>query len=296
MNCFLCPRRCGADREAGKTGVCGASASLRAARCALHFWEEPCLSGTRGSGAVFFSGCSLRCVFCQNKDISVGGKGIEISEERLMECFFRLQEEGAHNINLVTPTHYADRIARCIEKAKAQGLSLPFIYNCGGYERVETLQRMEGLIDIYLPDFKYMSKELAARYSASSDYPDVAKEALDEMVRQQSEVVFDGEGMMTRGVLIRHMMLPGCLDDSVCIMDYLWHRYGYMVYFSLMSQYTPMAGIENTYPELARTVRQSEYEALVDFCASLGMENAFVQEGTSARESFIPAFDGTGLL
>ncbi len=294
MGCTLCPRRCDANRSEGRLGICGVSNTIRVARSALHFWEEPCLSGTRGSGAVFFSGCPLRCVFCQNKEISFNGKGVDLSEERLIECFFQLQEKGAHNINLVTPTHYAKVISRCIKKAKEQGLFLPFVYNCGGYECVETLKALEGLIDIYLPDFKYMSPALANRYSKAHDYPEIAKAALDEMVRQQSEVIFDKDGLMKHGVLIRHMMLPEGLNDSIKVMDYLWHRYGYMVYFSLMSQYTPYA-IPNDYPELLHRVSDQDYKALVDFCVSLGMENAFVQEGESAVESFIPCFDGTGL-
>lgn len=294
MGCMLCPRRCGARRSEGQLGFCGAPGTIRAARAALHFWEEPCISGSGGSGAVFFSGCPLSCVFCQNQEISSGGRGLPISEERLVDCFFRLQEEGAHNINLVTPTHYADVLSRCIKKAKDAGLSLPFVYNCGGYESVDTLKRLEGLIDIYLPDFKYMSPALSERYSGAPDYPEVAKAALEEMVRQRGEVVFDESGLMKRGVLIRHMLLPGCLEDSIAVMDYLWHKYGYMVYFSLMSQYTPCRPMEG-FPELMRRVSEKDYEALVDFCVSLGMENAFVQEGESAEESFIPSFDGTGL-
>lgn len=291
--CFDCPRQCGADRE--KTaGVCGMGKTVVLARAALHMWEEPCISGTNGSGAVFFVGCPLRCVYCQNAEIAAGHGGVPVTEERLCEIFFELAEKGAHNINLVTPTHYVSACVRALTRAKKEGLRIPIVYNCGGYESVEALKRLSGLVDIYLPDFKYMDPALAAKYSRAPDYPETAKRAIDEMVRQQGEIVFDDKGILQRGVLIRHMLLPGCLENSKRVMDYLWHRYGYEVWFSVMSQYTPLAHV-SAYPELMRRVTGEEYDELVDFCCDLGMENAFTQEGVSAEESFIPSFDGEGV-
>lgn len=315
-NCTLCPRNCGVDRLSGKTGYCGQNAKIRAARAALHFWEEPCISGISGSGAVFFSGCTLRCVFCQNREIAAGMAGIEITSERLAEIFLDLQKQGANNINLVTPTHFVPQIAWALRKAKELGLSVPIVYNTSGYEKVETLKLLDGLVDIYLPDMKCVSPELSAKYSNASDYFDVAKEALFEMVRQVGEPVFissdgrqlspeemeeqdeseeaDCQFLLKKGVVVRHLLLPGCLEDSKAVVKYLYETYGNRIYVSLMSQYTPLAHVEK-YPELNRKVAEEEYEALIDYALELGLERGFLQEGEAAEESFIPAFDGEGI-
>lgn len=293
-HCMLCPRECGADRRAGKTGVCGVPGELQAARAALHMWEEPCISGEEGSGAVFFSGCPLGCVFCQNHEISSGQAGKRISVERLAEIFLGLQEKKANNINLVTAGHYAPLVRQGLILAKQQGLTIPIVYNSSGYEKTETLQMLEGLIDIYLPDFKYMDPELARKCSHAPDYPDRAKESLKEMVRQVGELQFDERGMMKKGVIVRHLLLPGCLMDSKKILRYLYETYQNRIYISIMNQYTPMPGVQGD-PLLGRRVRKKSYEALLDYAIGLGVENAFFQYGETAKESFIPAFDCEGV-
>lgn len=295
--CNLCPRMCGAKRGAGEIGVCGQTDRLKAARAALHFWEEPCISGKEGSGTVFFSGCNLHCVYCQNRSISTGAAGKEITVERLAEIFLELQAKGANNINLVTPGHFVPQIAAALSAAKAEGLHLPVVYNTGSYEYAETLKRMEGLVDIYLPDFKYMDNELAERYSHAADYSDVAKAAIAEMVRQTGPVVFEGgseDDLLKRGTIVRHLVLPGCGEDSKKIIRYLHETYGDRVYLSIMNQFTP-AGLEQ-YPELNRKVTKKEYEDVVDYAIAIGVECGFIQEGETAKESFIPAFDGEGIL
>ncbi len=264
-------------------------------------WEEPCISGTRGSGAIFFSGCPLRCVYCQNSDIADGGIGKEISVDRLAEIMLELQVQGANNINLVTPTHFALHIAKAIDAARIRGLVVPIVYNTSAYETPETLQRLEGLVDVYLPDMKYFSGERAARYSNAPDYPAAAKSAIAEMVRQTGNAVFaDGngaveEGIMLRGVIVRHLLLPDGLEDSKAVVRYLYETYGDSVYISIMNQYTPMPQIGAEFPELARRVTEKEYESLVDYAVSLGIENGFIQEGETALESFIPDFDMRGI-
>lgn len=293
--CRLCPRECGADRAAGKKGFCGvAGTKILAARAGLHMWEEPCISGEHGSGTVFFSGCPLRCVYCQNAVIADAAAGTEISQERLAEIFLELQEKGAANMNLVTPTHYTPEIIRAVQIARAQGLTVPIVYNCGGYEKAETLVMLDGIVDIYLTDFKYMEPELAGRLSHAQDYPEKAKIALAEMVRQQGKPVFDAEGMMQKGVIVRHLLLPNHLKNAKAVVQYVYETYGNQVYLSLMNQYTPLAQVEKL-PELNRKVTKREYERLLDYALSLGVENAFIQEGETAKESFIPAFDGEGL-
>ncbi len=258
-------------------------------------WEEPCISGTRGSGAVFFSGCPLRCVYCQNRDIAEAKRGIDITEERLTDIFFELEEKGAANINLVTPTHYTPQIIQAATKARERGLRLPFVYNCSGYEKAETLKMLEGVIDIYLTDFKYMDEEVARRYSHAPDYPEAAKAALREMVRQTGAPRFDEEGMMTRGVIVRHLLLPNHLKNAKAVVQYVYETYGDSLYLSLMNQYTPLPGMEQ-WPELNRRVTRREYERLLDYALSLGVEQAFIQEGETASESFIPPFDCEGVL
>lgn len=299
--CDLCPRSCGADREAGRRGYCGERGTIRAARAALHMWEEPCISGTRGSGAIFFSGCPLRCVYCQNRDIADGRVGKEISADRLAEIMLELQAQGANNINLVTPTHFALHIAKAIDAARVRGLAVPIVYNTSAYESPETLRRLDGLVDVYLPDMKYFSEERAARYSNAPDYPAAAKSAIAEMVWQTGNTVFaDGngaveEGIMLRGVIVRHLLLPDGLEDSKEVVRYLYETYGDSVYISIMNQYTPMPQIGAEFPELARRVTKKEYESLVDYAVLLGIENGFIQEGETALESFIPDFDMRGI-
>lgn len=295
-SCILCPRNCHADRSAGQRGFCGVTGTkIKCARAALHMWEEPCISGEKGSGTVFFSGCPLRCVYCQNREIARGEAGKEITPERLAEIFLELEEKGAANINLVTPTHYTPEIVWAVEKARELGLDLPVVYNCSGYEKVETLQMLEGIVDIYLTDFKYMEAETAKRYSHAPDYPQMAQAALAEMVRQTGgKAVFDRQGMMKRGVIVRHLLLPGHLKNAKAVVKYVYETYGNQVYLSLMNQYTPLPGMER-WPELNRKVTRREYERLVDFAVDLGVENGFIQEGETAQESFIPAFDGEGV-
>lgn len=294
-SCILCPRECKTDRPKGITGVCSATDKIFVARASLHQWEEPCLSGINGSGTVFFSGCNLKCVFCQNDLISHQGKGYEVDESRLCEIFFELIKKGAHNINLVTPTHFLPKILKAVEKAKIQGINAPFVYNSSGYEKKEALKRAEGLIDIYLPDFKYMDAQKSKKYSFAENYPDVVKLAVGEMVRQQPECVFDNDGMMKSGVIVRHLMLPSMLYDSKQIIKYLYNTYGDKIYMSLMSQYTPFGDLKN-FPELQQKVSNTDYERLIDYAISLGIENAFIQDGESANESFIPDFSGQGII
>ena len=295
--CTICPRSCGVDREKGMAGVCGQTAKIRAARASLHFWEEPCISGTAGSGTVFFSGCPLHCVFCQNQNIANGTAGREITEERLAEIFLELQQKGAHNINLVTAGHFVPQVIRALTAAKQQGLIIPIVYNTSSYEKAETIRSLEGLVDIYLPDFKYMDENLSRSYSHAPDYSRVAKAAIAEMVRQTGPAVFengDEEGLMLRGTIVRHLILPGCIEDSKRIIRYLYETYGNEIYISIMNQFTPLPGLEK-YPELNRRITEEEYDEVVDYAISLGLECGFVQEGETAEESFIPEFDGEGL-
>ncbi len=291
---MTCPRRCGVDRTRGEYGACGVPATPRLARAALHLWEEPSISGERGSGTVFFSGCSLGCVFCQNHAIS-GGQGIDITEERLVEIFLELQQAGVHNINLVTPTQYAPMLCEVIPAARARGLTLPIVYNSGGYELPEVLHRLSGLVDIYLPDFKYASSELAARYAGAPDYPEVAKAALAEMIDQCPAPIFDEDGMMRRGVLVRHLMLPSAYRNSHEVIKYLATLSSH-IYVSIMNQYTPPAGISERFPELGKPVSDHEYRRLVAYAVRLGITAAYVQEGGTVSESFIPSFCGEGVL
>ena len=295
-DCTLCPRECHIDRNAGNIGYCGQTARLMAARAALHFWEEPCLSGTNGSGAVFFSGCSLRCVYCQNHEIAQGHSGKEIIVSRLSDIFLELQEKRAHNINLVTPTHFIPQIITALETAKKQGLSIPVIYNTSAYEKTDTLRRLEGLIDIYLPDLKYYDSALSAQYSHAPDYFEKASLAIAEMVRQAGSPVFTSgeDSLMRRGVIVRHLLLPGCSEDSRHILRYLYETYRNDIYVSIMNQYTPLSQVQEI-PSLNRRVSKHSYDRIVDYAISLGIEQAFIQEGAAASESFIPAFDYEGL-
>lgn len=304
--CHICPRECGADRQRGQTGVCmAAGEGVLVSRAALHLWEEPCISGTeelrmdasahvKGSGTVFFCGCPLHCVYCQNHEIAAARKGKSITVERLSEIFLELQEKDAANINLVTPTHYTPQIIRAVELARGQGLHLPIVYNCSGYEKVETLKPLEGIVDIYLTDFKYMDSGMAGRYSHAPDYPEIAKRALSEMMRQQPEPEFDSREMMQRGVIVRHLLLPGGLENARAVVRYVYETYKDRVFLSLMNQYTPLKHVA-AFPEINRRVTEEEYECLIDYAIELGVENGFVQEGGTAQESFIPEFDYEGV-
>lgn len=295
--CELCPRQCHTDRVISN-GYCGESERVRVARASFHRWEEPCISGVLGSGTVFFSGCSLKCVFCQNQKISVGGKGKILSVIQLSELFLRLQNNGAENINLVTPTHFTPQIARALQIAKSKGLVIPVVYNTFGYERVETLRLLEGLVDIYLPDLKYYNSQLSERYSNAPDYFKYASLAIEEMVRQIGNPVFDDNKLskkqiMKRGVIVRHMVLPGHTKDSKMIIEFLYNTYKDHIYLSILNQYTPMQNLES-YPELNRRVTKREYDKVIDYAIRLGVENAWIQEGSTATESFIPNFDEVG--
>ena len=294
-DCTLCPRSCHANRLAGQTGYCGQTADIMAARASLHYWEEPCISGTSGSGTVFFSGCNLRCVFCQNHNIAIGKAGRIISPEHLTEIYLQLQEQGANNINLVTPTHFLPQIVLSLEAAKKQGLHIPVVYNTGSYESPEALRHLEGLVDIYLPDLKYDSPELSSAYSHAPDYFAVACAALAEMFRQVGDPLLDpATGLMQRGMIVRHLILPGQTKDSKKILRYLHETYGDHIYISIMNQYTPLPQVSSI-EALNRHVTDEEYERVLTFAERIGIELGFRQEGTAADESFIPEFDERGL-
>ena len=293
--CTLCPRRCGVirptDKTGGRLGVCGMGQTPVVARAALHFWEEPCISGTRGSGTVFFSGCPLRCVFCQNRAISRDGFGKELTPAALRRVFGRLIEAGAHNINLVTPTHFADGILEAI----GDGLPVPVVYNTGGYDSVETLRRFEGKVSVYLPDMKYALPEPAGRYSGAVDYPEVAAAAIREMVRQTGPFKLDADGMLVSGVLIRHLLLPGQLENTRRVIDFVADSFPKgTVLFSLMNQYTPI-DLPEGFPELDRRVTTREYTRAQEYMQARGIEDGFVQARSSATDEYVPDFDLTGL-
>ena len=293
--CGLCPRECKVDRTQGERGYCGQTAELYVARAALHQWEEPCLSGTIGSGTIFFTGCPLGCVFCQNLEIAAGNVGKKISVKRLAEIFLELQEQGAHNINLVTATHFVPQIAEALSLAKQNGLQIPIVYNTSSYEHVSTLRLLEGLVDIYLPDLKYRNEEWCLRYSHAADYFFYASKAIAEMVRQVGKPVFSEEdGLMKRGVIVRHLALPGKEEDSKEVIRYLYETYGEQIYISIMNQFTPMPGLRE-YPELNRVLTEQEYSRIVDYAIRLGVEQGYIQEGETAKESFIPSFDCEGV-
>lgn len=296
-HCTLCPRLCGANRAAGQTGFCGADDTIRIGLASLHRWEEPCLSGTCGAGTVFFCHCPLGCVYCQNHDISgqnAAESGILTDSSGLADTFLSLQARGAHNIDLVTPTHYAAHLMEAIPLARARGLSIPIVYNCGGYERVETLRMLDGLIDIYLPDLKYYSSYYSERYSHAPDYFDTACAAIGEMVRQTGAPQFDADGMMTRGTIIRHLMLPGLGGDTAQVLRAIASNWGGgQVLVSLMRQFTPCTDLSG-FPELVRRVTDAEYADACDQMALLGLEG-WTQDAESVSESFIPRFDGSGV-
>lgn len=304
--CNNCPRKCNVNRDKGENGFCGANnMSIKVARAALHYWEEPCISGINGSGTIFFSNCSLKCVYCQNKKISHGVVGKNIDVKRLSNIMMELQEQGAHNINLVTPTHYAYQIIDAIENARGMGLDIPIVYNTSGYELPETIDVLKPYINIYLTDFKYSNNDDAMKYSSVSDYMEYTLEALEKMVSYcpiefYNEYVMDEKGqkksinLMKSGVIVRHLLLPGKLVQAKSVVKKLFNKYGNDIYYSLMSQYTPL-DINPKYPELFGSVSSKEYEKLVDYAIRIGIENAFLQAGEAASESFIPDFDLTGV-
>lgn len=294
-NCILCPRNCGTNRMAGYSGYCGESNTVRIARAALHMWEEPVISGSNGSGTVFFTGCNLKCIFCQNASIAANEVGKAVSTKELADIFMNLQAQGAHNINLVTPSHYVPQVAETIRIAKERGLTIPIVYNSSSYEKAETLQLLDGLVNIYLPDFKYMDAGFAGAYSKAEDYPEIARMAIAEMFRQVGQPVFEEEtGLMQKGVIVRHLLMPGAVGNAKAVIDEVYNTYGDDVFISLMNQYTPMKEFEE-YPNLNRKVTQREYERVVQYALDKGVVNAFIQEGETAQESFIPAFDLTGV-
>lgn len=299
MACDLCPRHCNVERTKGQRGFCGMSEEILVARIAPHYWEEPCLSGVKGSGTVFFSGCNLHCVYCQNYKIAAGGVGQRMSVEELSAAFLSLQEQGCHNINLVTPSHYVPQIRAALERGK---LTIPVVYNTSSYETVQTLKQMEGLVDIYLADLKYLSGELAERYSHAKDYPETAKVAIKEMVRQVGEAEYKTDAgikknateypdgaMMRKGVIVRHLLLPGHTEEAKQVVRYLYETYGDRIAISILNQYTPLPHVAK-YPELNRQVSPEEYEEVVDYAIELGIGHGFLQEGSAAGESFIPEF------
>lgn len=291
-HCTLCPRKCHIDRREAR-GACGMGDTLTIARASLHDWEEPCISGERGSGTIFFSGCPLGCIYCQNREIAKGEVGLPITADRLLAIFYELEAAGAHNINLVTPTHFVPTIAVAIRKAKAAGFMLPFVYNTSGYESVETLKSLAGLIDIYLTDMRYATPILAKAFSCAEDYPEIAKASLAEMVAQTGAPVYDAQGMMLSGTIVRFLLLPGHVIDAKLRLHQVYAAHGEQVVMSLMRQYTPMAGMP---APLNRSVRDGEYQSFVDYALALGITHAYTQEDGTDTASFIPKFDYTGVL
>ena len=293
MVCNLCPRNCNTDRST-KVGYCKMTDTLKVSRAALHFWEEPCISGENGSGTVFFSGCNLGCVYCQNQDISHEGFGKEITVERLADIFIELEKKSAHNINLVTPTHFAPQIVQAVKISRKNGLSIPVVYNTSGYEKAENIENLKGTVDVFLPDFKYFYSETAKKYSFCADYPQMVKKAIAQMVRQTGPCVFDIDGLIQNGVIVGVLVLPGHTDEAKQIIEYLYTTYKDDIFISIMSQYTPCTDLQK-YPEINRKLTQEEYDDVIDFAVELGLENGFVQEGESASESFIPPFNLEGV-
>lgn len=295
-NCQLCPRSCGVNRYE-QPGACGGGALARVAKVSLHPWEEPAIAGPetgKGAGTVFFSGCNLRCVFCQNYEISHYAKGREVTSEELGEIFIHQQAQGAATLDLVTPTHYVPQIIQALAYAKKRGFSLPVVYNSSGYESVSTIELLGGLVDVYLPDLKYYSSELSRAYSQAQDYFPVAAKAIKAMVQQVGRPVLDAQGIMTRGVLVRHMVLPGARHDSMKLLDWLWQNFGHDIYLSLMSQYTPMykAG---EYKALKRRLTTFEYQSVIDYARELGVTQCFIQQRSSATKAYVPNWQDDGL-
>ena len=288
MKCYDCPVRCGADREKG-VGACKAPEEFKIAHADLHFWEEPCISGKRGTGAVFFSGCNRNCVFCQNFKISGTGSGKVVSEEELTDIIFALVERGAQTVSFVTPSHYITPLAEFLAVLKPKLNGIPIVYNSGGYDSVEGLKKLDGLVDVYLPDYKYGDSELAKKYGARADYPSVAFAAVKEMISQQPNTVFDEDGVIRKGVIVRHLVLPGCIENTKLALDVI-RDFGRDVYVSLMAQYFPVnKPIE--FDNLRRRLTQEEYDQAIDYFFDIGLKNGFSQELTAADEGFVPDFN-----
>ena len=292
--CELCPRRCGVNRTAGQRGYCGAGELVRIALVSLHRWEEPCLTGKNGAGTVFFSHCTMKCVFCQNYDVSHGGFGLEVTTERLTEIFLEQQARGAASLDLVTPTHYVPQIIEALDAAKARGFSLPVVFNCGGYENVGTIEALRGYVDVFLPDLKYYDDDLARKYSNAPVYFAHATAAIEKMFDLTGPFQMN-DGLMTKGVIVRHLVLPGQYRDSLKVLDWLHERFGDEIYLSLMNQFTPMPQCTARFPELRRRLTTMEYQKVLAHAEKLGMENCFVQSDGTAMEKFIPKFDGSGV-
>lgn len=288
-NCKICPRKCGANRNKNELGFCKSKNKIKIARYSLHYWEEPCISGKKGSGTIFFSGCNMKCIFCQNYKISINNIGKEISIERFSDICLELQNQKALNINLVTPTIYIPLIKEGLLLAKKKGLSIPIVYNTSGYESVDSLKELDGLIDIYLPDFKYFDNNLAINFSSANNYFEIASLAIKEMYRQVGKPVFKNN-IMKKGVIVRHLLLPNHVNDSKKILKYLYDTYKNNIYISIMNQYTPIRNIKE-YMELNTTVKECEYNELINYALDLGIVNAFIQEGETCKESFIPDFN-----
>ena len=296
--CELCPRKCGARRAAGERGVCGQTDQIMVARSALHYWEEPPISGEEGSGTIFFSGCPLRCVFCQNHEISHEGIGLAVSASRLAQMMIEQQRRGALNVNLVTPTHFAPHVVEAVKAARASGLTIPIVCNTSGYERAELVDALSDTIDVWLTDFKYASPKLAGALSAARDYPVVAEAALERMVsnlRSKGGMLLGDDGRMLRGIVVRHLVLPGCSDDSCAVLDRVWDICENDVDLSVMNQYTPNSRCLERGGDLARAVTEDEYELVLDHADDLGFDRMWWQQGGTVSESFVPAFDATGV-
>lgn len=296
-SCTICPRKCKSNRVENKIGFCKSTDKVKVARVSLHHWEEPCISGEEGSGTVFFSGCNLNCVFCQNHDISQEGIGAEITIERLSDIFLEQQDRGANNINLVTPTHYAPQIIEALKLSKTKGLHLPVVYNCNGYESLETLELLRGYIDVFVPDLKYFKDEYAIKYSKAPNYFSIASKAIEKMYSMVGPVKFNEKGIIESGVIIRHLMLPGLLFDSKKVIDYIYKTFGDDVYISLMNQYTPMFKVVNCdeYSSINKSLNPNHYDSLIDYCLDLGITKAFIQDSGTNTEAFVPEFDLRGV-
>ena len=295
LSCRLCPRECGVNRSAGEKGLCGQTNIIKAGRAALHFWEEPCICDKNGSGAVFFSGCSLRCTYCQNFKLSRGKQGIEVSEEKLAQIYLNLQKEGANNINLVSAEHFAPQIRQSVLKARKKGLILPVILNSSGYVNEFCLEILRDVIDIYLVDFKYMDENLSYNYSMAKDYPQIAKDALKKMVEYSPNLIFNEKGILQKGVIVRHLCLPGHSEDSKNVLEYVYKTYEKNVLLSIMSQYTPV-NVNKKFSNLNTVLSEKDYDEILDFCIDIGIKESFIQDGEAASESFIPNFDGQGII
>ena len=292
-NCNLCIRKCNINRLNGKVGVCNSSSTIKIARAKLHKWEEPCISGNNGSGTVFFSNCNLKCVFCQNHLISQDGTGLEVSIERLAQIFLELQSQGAHNINLVTPTHYVPQIIEALKISKSKGLKIPILYNTNSFDSLDTIKMLDGYIDVYLPDFKYFDDKYSIKYSKAPGYSENAIEIINEMVSQVGNPQFN-DSIIQKGVIVRHLLLPGLLFDSKKVIDTLYNNFGDNIYISLMNQYTPLYNAKD-FPEINKSINPKVYDSLIDYAINIGVTNGFIQEEGTNSEIYVPSFKNEGV-